>query len=226
MFNGRLDMEKDIDSIEPDPVEKQRDLDLFASFISDEMRMEVARLRHEQELFKKEIEQLREERDMLFGLLQNTQSQQSETKAATPIFSFSSQNPISIEGSQRTVDSATQTVEHEEHRGTLFSKELMLKEMSKYQSNKTFHRASSIINHAKSGDAIVKYFTNACGSAITSMEREIALLREELMRAHNRRRMAMADSIRSLTAAKTEQLKLKCAMITGQFEVELQRNTI
>lgn len=205
-------MEIDIDSLDLDPVSKQRDIDLFASFMSDEMRMEVRRLRSEQTLFKKEIEQLRQERDMLFDILQNSEASQAIPQP--PTLTFSSPPAVSIAAKQTTVAvSATQTPAIEEPQGTVFSKDLMLEEIRKYEENRTFRKAADVIARAKSGDAIVKYFTNACGTAMTSMEREIDLLKEELLRAQNRRRRAMADSIRSLTVAKTEQLKLKCAML-------------
>lgn len=212
-------MERDIDSIDLDPISKQKDIDLFASFMSDEMRMEVRRLRNEQTLFQKEIEQLRQERDMLFDILQKSQTTEQQMNPELPTLTFSSPSAFSIAAQDveppvvAVAAAATQTPAIQEPQGTVFSKDLMLEEIRKYEDNKTFRKASDIISRAKSGDAIVKYFTNACGSAMTAMEREIDLLKEELLRAQNRRRRALADSVRSLTAAKTEQLKLKCAML-------------
>lgn len=189
-------MEHDADIEQAYDIAKHNDLDAFANFISDDIREEVKRLYAEQTMFRQEIAQLREERSLLFELLQQRHEPQ------TSELSFVSDS-FTIEGGSRDVNSREEPIQPKAD--ATFSKEVLLREMKNYD-NDTFERAAAAISHARSGDAIIKYFTNACGSKIRAMDQEINVLKREIASAHRRRRMAV-------TTAKTEELKRKCESI-------------
>ena len=202
-------MERSVADNEERIKSKQGDLDLFASFMTEEMRLEMSRLYNEQITFRKEIEQLRQEREFLVDLLKK--------KEAIPQLTFASEN-LSIEGeAPKKLELETQTEEPEERPISFsaslysidqiqtlgFSKEKMMDEMRKYD-NRTFSKGIEIVKHARNYDSIVKYIVNACGTKIDSMEKEIEILKNEIKRAQSKRRNSIADSVRSLTAAKTQ----------------------
>ena len=200
----RLEIAMDQDDSDPDP-ERPNDADTFASFMSGEMQIEMKRLTDEQKILRKEIQQLRQERDFLFELL-NKREEHPPLSFACETLTIEDDAPPITESSAR------------DHNATSFSKGRMLDEMQKYQ-NSTFRQASEVIRHAQNGDSIVKYLINFCGTKMDSMEQEIQQLRDETARMASWRRTSIVESIRSLNAARTEQL----STLSGEDVSEIGR---
>ena len=231
----RLEIAMDPDDSDPD-AERPNDADTFASFMSDEMQIEMKRLTDEQKILRKEIQQLRQERDFLFELLNKKEehpplSFASETltiENEPPSLSFASET-LTIEEEHPPLSFACETLTIEEehpvtescardHNATSFSKARMIDEMQKYQ-NSTFRQAREVIKHAQNGDSIMKYLINFCGTKMDSMEQEIQQLRDETARMASWRRTSLVQSIRSLNAERSEQL----STLSGEDVSEIGR---
>ena len=92
-----------------------------------------------------------------------------------------------------------------------FSKTAFLNHLSEYDFP-LFEKASDVISSARSGDAILTYFTKLCASKITNDEQEISLLQKELVRMDNRNRSTVLNSIQSLKLAHQRETELRQAL--------------
>ena len=191
-------------------VAAEQDEDIVASFVSVEIQNEIRRLQDEQKILRREIDQLREERDFLFDLLHK--------KEEPPILSFSREaltigdDPPS--NSEATaIDSKSASARQN---GTLFSKVKLMDEMRKYQ-NKTFKQAAEVIKHAQNGDSIIKYLVNFCGTKMDSMEQEMQLLQDES--AKSSRRATIVNSPRSIASTTSEQTKTICSSMLSDESI-------
>ena len=311
--------EEDGNRIQKLYVQRKNDLDILGEFANRELKNEVERLLDEQHLQLAEISQLKNERDMLFQLLQkrkmqeqqklqnslekkinqssqtilqkiqkrsfshkiqfsqnprihqnssvlcdlikenqkiipklkfehfnsvsicpqeslnqNTLKQDDICQTNSPILSTEMQNSFTIsnEGMQTKPiysTSSSQTTElklpetkpirrHVKIQASMrpkdvceFSKTAFLNHLREYDIP-LFEKASDVISSARSGDAILTYFTKLCAARISNDEQELSLLQNELVKLDNRNRSTVLNSIQSLKLAHQRECELRQAL--------------
>lgn len=204
----------------------KRRLELFTEIMTEELKNEMNQLLAEQKNYKLEIEQLKKERNFLFKLLKKEKKEEKTAKQPfppTPQLSFFRKEEVSIPPNHQFNKSnksiqfpsspQSETHNYEKDSTFTFQKKFFLSEIKKYSELPLFERSHEIIEKSQNGDSMISYFVNAVGNAITLYEHEIQMLREDIRRAHVKRREAVIDSIESLTDAKTEEIKMLNTMI-------------